>query len=242
MFNSISTGRIKEFCNYEDIDKDFTTLIENLLFRTAERKGCKILSEKTPSNALYFDTLLKLSKNYKVVFVVRDPRAVVSSLLEVGKRLKEKNSKLPPGTKDIWDAIGLINEYFHKGFSACEEFSNRSLILKYEELVQEPKLKTQEICDFLNIKWHDNMMMPKQTSYDGKPDDIWYDKKSLDRNIQTTELGKWKNKLTPLEQAIITIVYKGTPNLQKLKYDFNTESFEIKTLQNAVSILKQIMN
>src|SRR5262245_55835412 len=129
---SLEHGRITVFCSREQIDAAFARLIEGLLLPAADAAGARLLSEKTPLNALYFSELLAIMPRCRAIHVVRDPRAVVASLLNVGSRGKAKGEAVPPTTTDVQAAIPFVRSAMDGGCYAQYLYPQRVLTVTYE--------------------------------------------------------------------------------------------------------------
>jgi hypothetical protein len=87
---SISSGRTSAYHSEGGVDRATGAFIEQLLLPYADDRDCKVVSEKTPWNVLVFRELLEVFPEARFIFCVRDPRAVTTSMIEVGKRAQEK--------------------------------------------------------------------------------------------------------------------------------------------------------
>jgi protein-tyrosine sulfotransferase len=226
---SVDIGRISVFCSKEDVDREIRSLIEGLLLPYAERHGCPVISEKTPWNAFFFEELHEIFPEARFIFCVRDPRAVVASMLEVGSRAKEKGLKndMPTFTKRSYSAIATIKRVNSAGFRAASR-SDRVLAVTYERLVDEPEEETKRICDFLGLAWSEEMLKPGDKSHD---DDavkavrgVWHPEELLHSNLDSRHVHKWQSQLTANQQAAITAAFKGDENLEALGYNLSDES------------------
>src|SRR5204863_9372309 len=85
---SVRSGRISEHTSEDAVDAAFGELVERLLLPLADRRGRQFLVEKTPHNVLVFSDLASLLPRARFVLVVRDPRDIVASMLDVGDRMR----------------------------------------------------------------------------------------------------------------------------------------------------------
>ena len=157
---SIARRWIDLICSYEQVDKMTAAWIEDFLLPLADAQRARFLSEKTPENVLVFPQLIELFPKARFIFVVRDPRAVVSSLLEVGARARTKGRKPPFFTKNLAAAVAYTWDCIEKGFKAVEAAPERVYMVVYERLVREPQEVTKALCDFLQIAWEPSMLRP----------------------------------------------------------------------------------
>lgn len=223
---SVDSGRISVFCSKEDVDREIGLLIVRLLSAYAEERGCKVISEKTPWNVLVFQDLMEIFPEAKFVFCVRDPRAVVASMLQVGERAKANGKHSPPFTRSIFAAIRTIKAANSAGFSAA---SDRVLPVVYERLLANPEQETKSICDLLRVRWSEEMLRPGEKFHDGEKilDDVWYDSKTYSSNLDPGRADKWKSQLSLGDQATIAMSFKNDENLRNLGYDLTDEGLPI---------------
>lgn len=112
-----------------------TSFLECLYMSAYSRHGKAIWAEKTPSNLYAFEAFLNHFPAGRVLYVVRDPRAVIASLLKRGMSLRRAIS--------IW----LVE------VAICERLSShpRVLRVKYEDLVQDTVSTLHRVITFLNV-------------------------------------------------------------------------------------------
>lgn len=224
---SINCEHIDLICSSNDVDRCTGVLIEDLLLPLADRNGCKFLSEKTPENILVFSELISLFPEARFIHVVRDPRATISSLLQIGVRRRNAGLKLPRHTADIQSAVRSTKECLIRGFSAAKIAPERVLSVIYEQLITEPKQETMKICEFLGIEWSSTMINPGKFKHLGekaitvKSDEIWYDVQTYNRDPDIQSLDKWKTMLTPTQKVIVTMSFRDNEDLKQLGYDFS---------------------
>lgn len=224
LHNSIEKEYINILCTHADVDEYICSLIEHLLLPLSDKYGCKLLSEKTPQNVLVLSELISLFPASRFIFVVRDPRAIVSSMIQV-RKLGEKGGISLPQYFTTMGAIRYSMHCFREGFAAAEIAPEKVLIVVYERLVKDVKNETKKICNFLGIEWSSQMMIPGQLKHLGEKaitkDQIWYDTRRYYSNPETQHIDKWKTQLTLIQQLLITICYVGYEDLVKLGYDFS---------------------
>ncbi len=223
IIQSIARGRIDAFCSQEDVDEAIADLIERLLLPAADRHAARYISEKTPVNVVVFVDLAHIFRAARFIHVIRDPRATVSSMLQVGRRGRKQGKQTPPFTTDIHRAIDLVKKCDRAGIQAAKFAPARVIPVVYEDLVTRPEGKVEEICCDLGIEPHDEMVCPGGQSHPGDEhvDGIWYNKQEIGRNIETKEINKWKQLLTREEKATINEVFRNDELYQLIGYDFS---------------------
>jgi hypothetical protein len=129
----------------------YPELIEWIVKKYGEANGKNsphIWVDHTPSNVKYAATLLSLFPEAKMIHIVRDGRAVASSLL---------SAAWGPAAVDRAAYFWLRNLAY--GF-AIESFygSTRVMRVKYEDLVDVPEATLQHVSSFLGIDYQPQMI------------------------------------------------------------------------------------
>ncbi len=149
----------------------------------------KIWIDHTPTNMKYSATLLNIFPDAKFIHIVRDGRAVASSLIP-----------LDWGPNTIDKAAYFWLKRVQYGIQAEESIKNGQIVrISFEELVENPKETLEGLCSFLNITFQSQMVkgagfnVPsytvKQHSLIGNPPD-------------KNRINIWEKKLTPRQVEI----------------------------------------
>lgn len=233
LLDSISRKWIDIYCQKEDVDRSLSALIEKYLCTTAMAQGYKIVSEKSPQNILVFLELMELFPKSHFIHVVRDPRAVVASLMQVGRRARKKDIRTAGYTRSIESAIEYTNRCLSAGFEASKMRPDKVLTVKYEKLVMDPIIETKKICSFINVSWREEMTMPNAKRHPGEAaitensGGIWYDKDSYNRDIDGSSIERWRGSLSRAQQAKVINAFRGGEGLKMLGYDLNLDSVAV---------------
>lgn len=230
LHSSINKGWIDIICTREDIDSYFIELIEKLFLPLADKNQCEFYSEKSPENILVFSNLIDLFPKAHFIHVIRDPRAIVSSMQQVNKRAINKGIKSPHFTENLGASIAYVKKCLDAGFTAASCFSDKVLTVIYEQLVTAPEEETKKICKFLEIEWNDLMLYPGGKTHLGqhaittRSDEIWYDAKAYNRNPESHNIEKWRSELTLCQKVRTTIAFRGNQDLEPYGYSFSRDS------------------
>jgi protein-tyrosine sulfotransferase len=221
----VANGRIDAFCSAVDVDRAVRGMIEALLLPLADREGRRLLSEKTPANCLVFEPLMELFPRARCVFVLRDPRAIVASMLEVGRRGRAMGLSPRPYTRSLRAAVAHVEACFHAGFAAEKAAPDRVLAVEYAALVTDPATETRRICAFLGLPWSPEMRIPASRSHIGEKAitvndrNLWYDAQSFRRDPDPSGIDRWRSRLTPHQAALIGASFAGMAPLDRFGYD-----------------------
>ena len=227
---SIDREWINLFCSREDVDDYLVATVEKLFLSLAEKHHFEFYSEKTPENILVFAELTELFPEAHFIQVVRDPRAIVSSMKQAKKRATGKGLKPPHFCADISTSIAYAKKCFNAGFKAEKLSPGKLLTIVYEQLIESPESETKRICKYIGVEWDDRMLHPGDKEHLGqqaittKSNEIWYNAKTYNQNIVLKNKEKWRSELSLAEQLKITVAFADNRELRKYGYDFTVES------------------
>jgi len=178
-------------------------------------KGKTIPCKQTPQNIFYLGTILENFTAAKIIIMVRDPRDVMLSQKNKWKRRSLGASGIPlreivrarinyhPITiSKLWNsAVNAGNKYIS---------NNQVKIIRYEDLITNGRETIQEICEFINIPFHENML-----SVPHKGSSISNDSQSI--GIKKDNFGKWKSGGLSAAEIFLTQKITGL-NAEKFNY------------------------
>jgi protein-tyrosine sulfotransferase len=217
------------YSSKDDVDAYVRQLVNSLLLPLADRHECQYLSEKTPENVLVFSRLIELFPGARIIHIVRDPRAIVASMLKAGKRARQQKIKTAPFATDLNVAIAYVKKCFDAGFCSAEAFPDKVLTVVYERLVHDPEAQSKRICEFLNLKWSAQMVYPGNVKHLGqdaitvRSNEIWYDTDTYNQNPHLESVERWRKDLLPTQQIAVSSFFKNDAELKKLGYDFSLQ-------------------
>lgn len=132
---------------------DYADLARAILETWTEQRGKRIWIEKTPAHTLCWRYLADRFPKARFVAIVRDPRASTASLI----RARFGPSAASTATRRWVRYCEAID-----AFRRAEP--HRLHLLRYEELVHEPRETLAGICDFLGIGLEEAMLTPQPSS------------------------------------------------------------------------------
>lgn len=230
--SGIQGGRIDSFLSEEEADAAIVGFISSLLTPFAARRGARFLSEKTPWNILDAEDLLELFPDAKMIVCLRDPRAVVSSMLAVGKRARAAGTDPAPFTRNAHGAIKLLRKCHEAGFRARERFPERVHCVVYEDLVNDPAASSRALAAFLHVQWDDAMTRPGSQSHAGEraaADGIWYTRERYRSDPIVARRDAWRDELSPDDQALVTEAFANDARLREFGYRLDPSEFPVST-------------
>ena len=148
--------------------------------------------DHTPSNILHFNKLNKWFPESKFLFIMRDPRAVYTSVKDLDWGA---NTALRFGA--IW------MEYTATFLAVRELFPDRILMVRYEDIVVDPAVQVKGICDFCGLAFTPEILEGKGFKLPG----YTADQHRLVGNRPVAEnIDKWKHRLSERDLLLIETV------------------------------------
>ena len=198
--------------------KNFRLILESAL-KTIEKSyhkdNSKVLGFKTVWTEQFASTILnEFNGSSKVIFIIRDPRAVVASNFVKTDRRYPLEFLIRQWRKSVCYAI-LYSKIIKK-------FKHNSLIIKYEDLVSRPDQITRKITDFLGVEYDNILMDPSK--YKNGNNEPWQQNTSYSHaknQFNTKSIDKWKDVLD--KEIIKFIEFSCYPEIRYLKYNMILE-------------------
>jgi len=171
---------------------DMKTVFTSVIRQFADDRGKPRWGEKMPGNYKFLDVLFDWFPGARVLFTLRDPRAVVASMLRVEWALPE-----PRLQARKW--VGCIDIL---GRWASDP---RVRVVRYESLVTDPEPEVRGWCEFLGEAFTPEMLGRRDSSIPLDRRTGWAREhltKAM-KPVDPSTLEKWKRNLTPLELNIV---------------------------------------
>ena len=231
-------GWTREFYTSDGVDRMIGNMVEELLLPLADRHDARLIAEKTPVNVLVFEDLLALLPGSRCIHIVRDPRAVVASMLRAGKRLRgtelertaPRDAEVRAFTTSVRTAIAYVQRCHRAGLAAAEAAPDRLLTVHYERLVSDPAGETRRLCAFLDVPWSEAMLRPADSRHAGETQmtagfgGYFHDAASFRRNPDLKAATRWRTDLTRLQKATIVSSYLDFDERDRLPYDLSPQT------------------
>ena len=113
-----------------------------------KKLGAKFWVDKTPVNERYLDRIRKEMPRARIIQVIRDPLATISS--------RKKMEPLSPMRNVLID----LKMSYETAIENLDAETSRYLVLRYEELCDDSQKITGDITSFLNIQTSDTLSKP----------------------------------------------------------------------------------
>jgi hypothetical protein len=124
------------------------SLTEQYMVRVGKRRWV----EKSPSHCQYVHTVRRYFPRSPIVRILRDPRDVALSLLNV-----------PWGVKSLLDGVWEWLSFDQRSASFFEQ-DPRAYTLRYEDLVDDPEKELKRLCGFLGEAYEPGMLDTSRSS------------------------------------------------------------------------------
>ena len=205
-------------------------LIQRFLDHTLARfEGAKHLVLKEPHLTMLFPELVELLPAARFICVVRDPRDVIASMIEVGRKLDEKGiADDPMGRMFVRRDMRALSRHYLSFYlpalrSADSGFMERYLFLRYEDLVQKPDEAMKQVAAFtgLEIAGLDATADPGTGEVDFEKVNEYrkaWATKLYGKKADASRVGAFRKVLKPAEIAAVVQNCRGVMNRFKYPY------------------------
>lgn len=188
-------------------DRNLRFLIDGLYREEAKihKQTFKYWGDKTPLNTDHLNLIMSAFPDAKFIYLVRDPRAVINSYIHYPKHLKSLNFWMWKWEKrnKQWQELS-------------RKIPERTLMLRYEDLVLETEKVLRDICEFLQV----DASLEMQHGFNQHMKMLGIEKsfnhENLNQKISGEHIGRWKDELSPM--AIKKIEKRLAVNMKKLAY------------------------
>lgn len=149
-----------------------------------EARGKNVFGEKTPRHLLFWRRIFSGFPHARAIVTVRDPRAVVASVLGRGDL-----------TDSVWKAAVEWRFFANVTKSLLNRQGLQVQLVSYEELVRNSLTVIQGLCDFLGLDFQSGMEQADgaNSSYE----------RPSGSGIFSNSLERWKSVLSQEEVALI---------------------------------------
>ncbi len=196
---------------------DFHGVIDGLMSAWTTTEGKQRWGEKTPWHIFYWREIISGFPNAQVIHIVRDGR---------DSALSWKKARFGP--KHIYLLAKRWVQYLEIVEQLQSNLDERSFIeVRYEDLLSEPELVIQKICNFLGEDFAPEMLAFNTNSAPYLTDR--QNQQNLSKPILANNAGKWRTEMTARELRIFEAVAGTT--LERYGYERQLAQPRISALE-----------
>lgn len=212
--------------NINDIRKILTIVFSSFEKSLNVKKKYKYFVVKETSADIFLNKIFKKTDKIKFLHLIRDPRDNYASLKSGVKKYYQKL-----GENENKTLFSLINRA-KLDFNFIE--INKKLFgkknykeIKFEKLAHNPKKTMKNICKFLDVKFHLNLLKPtilgKNTKGNNYEGESFY-------NISSKNVNRWKDRINKREAQLIEFYFQNEMKKFKYKLSQDLKNLDHKTL------------
>jgi len=174
-------------------ERSLARIIHEVHFAYAKQAfpEAKVWGDQSPLHTFYLPTINRVFPSARYMHLLRDGRDVVSSMVT-----RHGKDYLFEAVLRWKTSLRRINQ-FRKGLS-----TDRFIEVRYENLVREPELTLQKVCEFIGIDYTQRML-----DYWKLPTTIEHKIESFHENLGKpvfdSSIGKWRERLTKQQQDYV---------------------------------------
>lgn len=175
--------------------KDLVTKV-NYVYMKKRKK--KIWGQKTPRFIRHWKLLKKHYPDSKFIFLVRDPRGTVNSLVKSNVHFSNAYFAAKRWKMDMLYGLDLLKKY-----------PKDTLVIKFENLIISPEKELKRVCKILKVTYHPKMMKYSKT---GKNEYLPYFQnihQKLSKRPDKSVIDKWKVELSKREIELVEYTNKN---------------------------------
>lgn len=141
-------GLLEQLPGGEDDYYQALRALSDCLYGRLAKNSEKYLLDKTPRYYLIIKEIVKIYPNAKFIFLFRNPLAIVASVIESfnGGRLGDYRHRI-----DLYRGPRMLADGY-------DHIKDRSIVVRYEDLVREPSSTLKGVCEYLEIPFHTEML------------------------------------------------------------------------------------
>lgn len=195
-------------------DKSLEQIFKILVEEITAFEGFNRCCIKFPVYVNYVPQLLQWYPDCKIIHITRDPRAMAVSRKNdpEGTQLKIKKYPYFAFPLKLMMVTFVILQYIwssklHAKYKGIQNYA----LFKYEDLLADPERVVKKLCDFTEIKFLPEMLIPKEgqaSSVTGK----------RQKGFSKATASRWKKVISPFEERLITLFTK--PSMDRFEYDY----------------------
>ncbi|MDF0551919.1 sulfotransferase [Kamptonema sp. UHCC 0994] len=215
----------------------FIKVLDTLAFEQEK----SVWIEKTPEHIYFIEYLEKLLPDALFIHILRNGMDVITSMFEASR-------KAPDDWGGKWELDYCITRWQEaRSINYSSVGKKNHILVKYDELVEDPRIAALNICNFIGIEFNDLMLSQyKETSQKMSLGAVWH--QGIERNIEKSinhkyysifkqkEIQYILNKVRPLKDEISH--KEGGEITEKIIENFTPSSLELIQTWKATELPK----
>ncbi len=155
----------------------------------ARSESASRFGDKSLEHVRHLDRLVELFPDAKIIHLVRDPRAVVESMLRMPWAPDDVVANSSKWRVNVWAAARFAQS------------SDRMLETRYEDLVTAPERELRRICEFLKEDYDPRMLQYHKTAGTYIRNEPW--KQGTTSPVTRSTVEQWRERVPPRRIALI---------------------------------------
>ncbi len=209
------------------------TMALGLYQQALEPSGKNFYLDKTPRYYFIIPELRRVFPEAKIVLLVRNPLAVLSSIVDVNlggdaRRLAQEDRR-----HDILTAPGLMRE-------AMQDLEGPMAVVRYEQLVAEPERTVRDMCEQIDLPFEPTMLQyGDKVKFEGT---TWVDPKSIYRHDRPVAdyADAWRKRINTAQMCHVATSYLqalGRDTIEGLGYDYDEMASQLRSMDRGARVL-----
>lgn len=210
-----------------------------LIKRTRDTSHCKWVGIKDAWIIEFFAPLAKAYPDAKFITILRDPRAMVNSMLGVVNEDPLQVAQVLSYARH-WRKYVAYMTYFQ----TLPLFKDRLYFVTHEQVLSDPEGKSRDICEFLEVDYVPQMI-DTESFHDYATGKVWNGNSSFEsstKGISKHRAERWKTKLSP--EIIKTVDFLCGPEMRLAGFEpmNDVTGHDTDVLNYLISANKEYMN
>ena len=192
---------------YQQQHTSMAQLIAELMKLNAMGEKARRWGDKTPYYVLHMERLLEQFPGAQFIHLIRDGRDCALSMFQRKHDFRVYNTFFAAKYWEIYVARGRQTgrQIGHENYKE----------IRYEDLLADPKLVMEDVCDYLGESYSDSLINFKKSDGSGKTP-------LLQKPIQQDNSEKWRHQMTP--KQILTFERAVSNTLRDCDYPITTDA------------------
>jgi hypothetical protein len=173
----------------EELDEEARRYFDRMFMRYAEAHGKARWGEKTPQHTWHMGRMRRVFPDSVYVAIVRHPGdAAASNMRRFGHNVN-------------WATVHA-RRYLREIARQSERFPHRMVLLRYEDLVQQPERLMRELLDWLGEPWSDDVLRHHEVQRQREHERV-EGLTRADHAIDPTRIARWTEGMSKADARVI---------------------------------------